>query len=60
MKEKIALQEMMLDIIFKLVNIKNIFKYKGDTLYGVTNYIAKHSLANDKYYISIDAYKKLK
>jgi len=47
-----TLQEVYLKIIHSLVNIDGIFDHGAATQYGLLNYIAKYSLANDTYYIS--------
>ncbi len=47
-----ALQEVYLKIIHSLVNIDGIFDHGAATQYGLLNYIARYSLANDTYYIS--------
>jgi hypothetical protein len=46
------LQEVYLKIIHLLVNIDGMFDHGAATQYGLLNYIAKYSLANDTYYIS--------
>jgi hypothetical protein len=47
-----ALQEAYLKIIHSLVNIDGMFDHGAATQYGLLNYIAKYSLANDTYFIS--------
>jgi hypothetical protein len=47
-----ALQEAYLKIIHSLVNIDGMFDHGAATQYGLLNYIAKYSLANDTYLIS--------
>lgn len=47
-----ALQETYLKIIHSLMNIDGMFDHGAATQYGLLNYIAKYSLANDTYYIS--------
>lgn len=47
-----TLQEAYLKIIHSLVNIDGMFDHGAATQYGLLNYIAKYSLANDTYYIS--------
>ena len=47
-----ALQETYLKIIHSLMNINGMFDHGAATQYGLLNYIAKYSLANDTYYIS--------
>lgn len=46
------LQEIYLKIIHSLMNIDGMFDHGAATQYGLLNYIAKYSLANDTYYIS--------
>lgn len=50
------LQKQYSIIIHSLVNLENIDFHNGDLGYGLSNYIAKYSLAKDKYYISKEAY----
>lgn len=48
-------------MIYAIVNVEGVFEteYGGDIQYGLKNYIAKYSLANDFYWISESAYKFL-
>lgn len=50
-----TLQEVYLKIIHSLLNIDGMFDHGAATQYGLLNYIAKYSLANDTYYISKSA-----
>lgn len=50
-----ALQNTILEIIFKIANVPGAFDYGDDVLYGLKNYIARHSLANNEYYVSENA-----
>ena len=45
-------QEQYARIIHALINVEGVDYSIGDFSYGLSNYIAKYSLANDKYYIS--------
>jgi len=46
------LQKTYLKCIHALVNVDGIFDHGADTQYGLMNFIAKFSLANDEYEIS--------
>jgi len=46
------LHKTYLNCIHALVNVDGIFDHGADTQYGLMNYIAKFSLANDEYQIS--------
>ena len=46
------LHKTYLNCIYALVNVDGIFDHGADTQYGLMNYIAKFSLANDEYQIS--------
>ena len=50
------LQNIILEIIYKISNTEGVFDFGDDTLYGLKNYIARHSLANDEYYVSERAF----
>jgi hypothetical protein len=50
-----SLQEVICEIIYRIANVPNIFDHSNDVLYGLKNYIARHSLASENYFISIDA-----
>jgi hypothetical protein len=50
-----TLQDKLCEIIHVLVNIPDIFNFRDDVLYGLKNYIAKHSLASDYYNLSKEA-----
>lgn len=54
------LQKVIFEIIYKIVNVENIFNYGQSTTYGLKNYIARYSLAADQYYISEQALKLFK
>ena len=47
-----TLQKTYLKIIHTLMNVEGMFDHGAATQYGLLNYIAKFSLANDTYYIS--------
>lgn len=49
------LQEKLFEIIHTLANIPNIFEYGNDVLYGLKNYIARHSLASAQYNMTKEA-----
>ena len=55
------LQNIYLNVIHAIINVKGVFdiEYGGDIQYGLKNYRAKYSLANDFYCISENAYKFL-
>jgi hypothetical protein len=52
-------QKLLLECIYSLSNIAEIFA-RGDTTYGLKNYIARYSLASDKYFISQKAFNEFK
>ncbi len=49
------LQTVIFEIIYRIVNVENVFNYGQSTTYGLKNYIARYSLASDKYFISENA-----
>lgn len=50
------LQEIILQIIYKIANTDGFSDHGDDVLYGFKNYIARHSLANDRYFVSEKAF----
>jgi len=50
------LQNVILEIIYQISNVEGVFDFGNDTLRGLQNYIGRHSLANDQYYVSEDAF----
>ena len=54
------LQTVIFEIIFRIVNVENIFNYGQSTTYGLKNYIARYSLAADQYFISEEALELFK
>lgn len=50
------LQETILQIIHKIANTEGFADYGDDVLYGFKNYIARHSLASDTYFVSENAF----
>jgi len=50
------LQQTILKIIYKIANTEGFTDFGDDVLYGFKNYIARHSLANETYYVSEDAF----
>lgn len=50
------LQQTILQIIYKIANTNGFMDYGDDVLYGFKNYIARHSLANDTYFVSESAF----
>jgi len=53
------LQQAYVKIIVALSNIPEIWEFGGDTLYGLSNYIAKFSLASDEYWVSQRGFEEL-
>ncbi len=55
------LQEQIFDVIVSLLNGKSFatFASNGAIRYGLLNYVAKYSLANDQYYATPAAYDQL-
>lgn len=53
-----AIQETIFEIIVAIANIRGVFDHGDSVLYGLKNYIARHSLANDTYYVSEAAYSQ--
>lgn len=51
-----VLQTIIFNIIVKISNTPGAFDYGDSVLYGLKNYIARHSLANDKYFVSEQAF----
>lgn len=50
------LQNTIFKIIVKISNTPGAFDYGDSVLYGLKNYIARHSLANDEYFVSEQAF----
>ncbi len=53
------LQRVLLDIIYRIANVEDAFEHGDDVLYGLKNYVARHSLANDLYFVSEQAFAEL-
>lgn len=51
-----SMQETIFQIIVRIANSPGTFDYGDSVLYGLKNYIARHSLANDTYYVSEKAF----
>lgn len=50
------LQTVIFEIIVKIANTPGAFEHGDSVLYGLKNYIARHSLASDHYYVSEGAW----
>lgn len=50
------LQRVIFEIIFQIANTPGAFDHGDSVLYGLKNYIARHSLANDTYFVSEKAF----
>jgi hypothetical protein len=50
------LQTVLHEIIYRVSNVPGIFDHADSVVYGLRDYIARYSLANDRYYISEDAF----
>lgn len=50
------LQKTIFEIIVKISNTPGAFDHGDSVLYGLKNYIARHSLANDEYFVSEQAF----
>jgi len=53
-----TMQNTILDIIVAIANTRGTFDHGDSVLYGLKNYIARHSLASDTYYVSEAAYSQ--
>lgn len=54
-----ALQNVIEEIIYRIANTHGAFDHGDSVLYGFKNYIARHSLANDSYFVSENAFADL-
>lgn len=50
------LQEVIAEIIFQIASADGAFDHGDSVLYGFKNYIARHSLASDTYFVSDKAF----
>ena len=50
------LQKTIFEIIVSISNTPGAFDHGDSVLYGLKNYIARHSLANDEYFVSEQAF----
>ncbi len=53
-----SLQDTICEIVYRIANVPNVFDHRDDVLYGLKNYIARHSLASENYFISTEAEKE--
>lgn len=51
-----SMQDVIEEIICKIASTEGAFDHGDSVLYGLKNYIARHSLANDKYFVSEKAF----